>query len=216
MLEKIKDLIFLVDGNCYLCREAYAKDYICPSCMEALDIVNTRELKSHEGLEDIYISTFYNRFIREQIREFKFHNKAYLYKPFGRIMAESLLKLGLAPDIDLIIPVPIHRSRENTRGYNQSELLARELGQRLGIDYDFKSIKKLANTKPQSSLGPGERRENLRGSFQLVREDLVFNKKILIVDDVFTTGSTLRELAGVINQVENKGVVGLALTSSSL
>lgn len=213
MLEKIKDLIFLSKGNCYLCREEFAKRFICWDCYSKLKIQNTLYGKEISGLDRVYISTFYNRFIREKLAEFKYREGSYLYRAFGEIMLDSLRMVGYE-DIDLIVPIPIYRTRENSRGYNQAELLAEYIGRNLNIDYSFDLVEKHIETRSQNSLNSRDRLSNLRGAFRLLRTQDLKDKKILLIDDVLTTGSTLREVAKVLNTVDNGGILALTLTST--
>lgn len=214
-MEKLRDLVFLTKNNCYLCREDYAKDYICHSCQENFKVTDSKLEDEIQGLEEVYVSLFYNRYAKEKIRDFKFYDKAYLYKPFGEIMLKTIQKNQLE-DIDLIIPVPIYEDRWKERGFNQAELLAKYIGKSLGIEYRFDIIEKIRNTHPQSTLDITERKVNLLNAFKGSNLEYVRGKRILLVDDVTSTGSTLKEVAKLLNTIDNRGVVGLILASTNI
>ena len=100
-------------------------------------------------------------------------------------------------DVDAIVPVPIHRSRRRKRGFNQAEILAEILGKKLGIPVEPELLKRNRKTVPQKELSPSERLKNLTGAF--LAESLPDDKKrILLVDDIYTTGSTLEACARVL------------------
>lgn len=94
----------------------------------------------------------------------------------------------------LILPVPMHPQKRAARGYNQSELLARQLSEKTGIPYEPHLLACVKKTKGQKTLGQKERRKNLRGSFQVIGR-IKKLERVLVVDDVYTTGSTMDEIA---------------------
>jgi len=117
-------------------------------------------------------------------------------------------------DIDIVIPIPIYKTRKRARGYNQAELLAKELAKGLNASYDFKTLVKTRDTRPQSQLSSLERRSNLKASFRLENGEKLRGKRILLVDDVLTTGSTFKEAARTLNREDNLGITGIVLAST--
>ena len=99
-----------------------------------------------------------------------------------------------AVDTDLIIPIPLHPERERERGYNQSTLLARELSGQSHVPYSTNGLQRTRPTPPQAQLNAQARRENVRGAF-MADASKVAHKRIVLIDDVCTTGSTLSEAA---------------------
>lgn len=95
--------------------------------------------------------------------------------------------------LDLVLPIPLHPRRQRRRGYNQSALLARPLSQALGIAFAPMALHRVRHTIPQVGLGPEERRDNVRGAFSA--DPCVAGHHILLVDDVLTTGATMRSAA---------------------
>ena len=101
----------------------------------------------------------------------------------------------LIDDINLIIPVPIHIKKLKSRGFNQADILARNLAEFLGKDYSSNTISRVKNTAPQNSLNYKERARNISDAFEFNKSIDVEDKSILIIDDIFTTGSTINECA---------------------
>ena len=113
---------------------------------------------------------------------------------FGKALADRLISVGYAGDIDLIVPVPMFKRDEKKRGFNQSELICKETGKFLSIPVNTKCLKKIHSTSSQKSLGRMERLTNLTGAFTVTDAKAVKGKRILVIDDVCTTGSTLSEI----------------------
>lgn len=111
----------------------------------------------------------------------------------------------------LVIPVPLHWQRQNWRGFNQSSLLAKSLAKRLGLEYK-EVLKRVKNTKSQVKLDSFARRQNIKNAFLLVdkKEDLS-SKSVILVDDVWTTGATLRECCRELKKARAKKVWALTL-----
>jgi ComF family protein len=135
----------------------------------------------------VYAVGFHEQALRRAIHQFKFNHRIHLDRGLG-----SLLYRRLPHDChyDLIVPVPLHRRRLRKRCYNQSLLLARELGRRCGTEVAAEALIKIRDTRNQQELGAACRRTNLKRAFKLNME--VADKHILLVDDVMTTGETAR------------------------
>jgi ComF family protein len=99
--------------------------------------------------------------------------------------------------VDAIIPVPLHRKRRRVRGYNQAELLARELSKLSGVPLETDLLVRTSNTKPQKTLNSSERKNNLKNAFQINKKRVQL-EKVLIIDDIYTTGSTVDAAAAAL------------------
>jgi ComF family protein len=97
------------------------------------------------------------------------------------------------PAIDLVVPVPLHSRRLRERGFNQSLLLARQVSKRRSIPLNFTALDRIRQTRPQTRLSGPERHKNVRGAFEVNAPGAVAGRKILLIDDVFTTGATIQE-----------------------
>lgn len=107
---------------------------------------------------------------------------------------------------DLIIPVPLHYTRMLKRKYNQSALLARHLGKLTNIKVDYTSVIRHKKTKPQVEFSGHARVQNVKGAFEVKKPDNIKGKRIILIDDVFTTGSTLKECSKALYKAKAKSV----------
>ncbi len=135
--------------------------------------------------------------VAASIYRFKYRGRREYTAFFGQ---EIVAGLGdfireIAPDG--LLPVPLHPARMAARGYNQAELLARDIGRRLGIPVYGKLVRRVRNTRPLKQLNPKERQNNLKRAFNMPANDVKL-KKIIVIDDIYTTGSTMDAVAEVL------------------
>jgi ComF family protein len=119
--------------------------------------------------------------------------------------------LPILPPIDVLMPVPLHPQRLREREYNQSLLLAHGLSQHLQIPLLLSCLRRIRPTVPQTSLSKKERLTNLRRAFAVKDVSRITGKRILLIDDVFTTGTTLHECAKTLRKAGSGQVYGLTL-----
>jgi ComF family protein len=149
--------------------------------------------------------------LREAIHELKYEDLRALASPLGKLMSEGWSRLRLqSKDIDVIVPVPLHASRLRQRGYNQAVLLARELGARIDRPVVEDVLVRVRATAPQVDLGARERKENVRDAFKAMDRSLE-GKRVLLLDDVCTTGSTLEAACSALRQANASSVWGYTL-----
>jgi ComF family protein len=141
---------------------------------------------------------YYGGPLQEAIHRWKYEGKITLNPIFGEWMAEGLHRYWDPHQMDLLIPVPLHRERLRERGFNQALLLVKELSRRTGIPYRTKVLQKMKPTVPQVNLSGAEREKGVRGSFRMVERETLEGKSILLVDDVYTTGATGNECSKVL------------------
>jgi len=137
------------------------------------------------------------------IYQFKYHNRRIFAKFYAeemyRLFGKKLREWG----IDVIVPVPIHPKRKRIRGYNQAEVLAKELSRLSGIPIECGLVKRIRYTDPQKKLDNKERRRNLNAAFQVNKMKKLYSR-VLIVDDIYTTGSTIDTIAKQLLEKSNK------------
>ncbi len=196
-------------GLCVLCwrglRDAIGDGEYCPRCgsavgafTQAKDGCNRcRDFKpSYEQLARVGL---YRGPLAEMIRKLKFRRETHSARLLGELLLGAVEGVQWEMKFDLISWVPLHWWRRWCRGFNQAELLGRRLGalrgQRVG-----RLLRRVRWTAPQTHLSRQERRENVRGAFALRRGVAVADKKILLIDDVVTTGATASEAAGVLRK----------------
>jgi len=174
---------------------------LCHDCEAGLPTLGRNVFMNPAGknIGAVYSVFDYEGGIREAIHRLKFNNRpgnasvliGLSYPLLESVLCYETQPFNQSPKYDIIIPVPIHFLRERQRGYNQSRLLADSLAKRMQIPVKENVLVKVLNTPPQSTLGRGGRQENLKGAFRVKKQ--VSGLKILLVDDVMTTGSTLEQ-----------------------
>ena len=132
------------------------------------------------------------------IHRFKYHHHPELGAALGQLLLDGTYAGLPWEDFTVLVPVPLHIRRLRERGFNQALLMARTLSARCGVPVDFLSLERERDTPPQTRMGRRERRENIRGAFVVARREMIRGQRVLLIDDVYTTGSTLAECARVL------------------
>lgn len=210
--QRLLDLIY--PQVCGICGKIETKS-LCKKCeillnSQAKFIIESTNNKENFD-EHIYIFQ-YEGIIRNIILQYKFKDKVYIYKTFTNFILKNEKIFKILKSYDTIIPVPISSKRKKERGYNQSGLLAKEIGKNLDIVCIENCLFKTKNIIEQSKLNRQERIKNIQGAYELRNKELLQNKKILLIDDIYTTGSTANECSKMLKQAQvNKiGVFTLA------
>lgn len=186
-------LPFIEPPRCPKCgKMMLADDTLCSDCARA----------DHAFYRGISVFEFGTE-VKDLIYRYKYRGEKYLSTPMIHWMTGGLESIGW--DFDVIVPVPLHPIREKQRGFNQSRLLAKGISENIGVPLMDKSLIRIKNTPQQARLSGHERRKNLMGAFQ-VKElkngpggpDIFEEKTVLLVDDVYTTGSTADQCARVL------------------
>ena len=163
-----------------------------------------------EGLANFdaaYSFGSYEGSLQQLIHLFKYAKVESLSEPLGRFLLQAL---PLDANFDLVVAMPMHWRKRWERGFNQAELLAQPVARRYGLRL-ANVLQRTRYTKSQAGLTETERRANLRGSFSVDRPERIAGKRILLIDDVFTTGSTLRAAADVLKSAGAAHVAALTL-----
>lgn len=152
--------------------------------------------------------------VREAICKYKFCGKKDYACQFAAIMAKTFNERYSPDEYDFITSVPLSESRLKERGYNQAELLARELSRAIKIPYE-NVLKKVKDNKTQHDLNLEERIENVKGVYAVLDSNLVRGKRVLICDDIITTGSTLSECINELLKSGAKKVSSITFADTS-
>lgn len=214
MLDKILDLIF--PPVCGVCGRI-DKNFLCKKCeielkkQAVFGIDNYREDCQKLFDEHLYIFT-YSGVIRERMLNYKFNDDSYMYKTFTNFLLKNENFVENIKSYDIIVPVPLSKKRKKERGYNQSLLIAKEISKATKIRINNACLKKVKNIVAQSTLNKEDRQKNIEGAFILKNNKNIQNKKVLIIDDIFTTGSTVNECSKIIKQsgATNIGILTIA------
>ncbi|MCK4454363.1 ComF family protein [Candidatus Parcubacteria bacterium] len=212
----LTDLLF--PKFCFNCGKE--GNYLCPDCFALIDVLEYQfclvcgkrvidgktclRCRPKTRLDGFYFAVSYqNKLIKKLISQFK-------YKPFIKDLSKTLASLIIThfylsnkfvfftSEKSILVSVPLNRKKLKLRGFNQSEEIARELSQSLEIPLVKQGLIKIKNTRAQIELSKEQRKENIRGAFLCRDEKQIKNKKIFLVDDVFTTGATMEECAKVL------------------
>ena len=215
LLEKALEFIFI--PTCGICNKL-GEGYLCNRCKKQLEkyTINEIELKEknnytkfkylnkemvrdkeEQAIEKMHIF-WYKEVVRDTILQYKFKDKPYLYRTFCEFIVKNKKALEFIKSYDIIIPVPMYKTKIRKRGYNQSELIAKELAKKLGMQMENDVIIKIRDNKIQSTLNKQERQENIKNAYKLINPNKIENKKVLIFDDIYTTGATLNECVKVV------------------
>jgi len=146
--------------------------------------------------------------LRKVVHRFKYYGRTALAVPLGDLMAAYWVQHPMPADV--IVPVPLHADRLRERGYNQAALLAHEMVHRVGLVVDEQTLVRQRATAPQVELDARQRRENVRDAFRCSSNGLV-GKRVLLIDDVCTTGATLEACAVVLYEGGARSVQALTL-----
>lgn len=141
----------------------------------------------------------YKGIVRKYILEYKFGSKPYISNFFAYELLKSKKVYEILKFCDIIIPVPLDKKKQKQRGYNQSELITKILSQKSGLNTQ-NILLKIKHTKTQSLLENSERKKNVENAFCIKNPELVKNKKVIIFDDIFTTGATANEISKILKE----------------
>ncbi|WP_260292735.1 ComF family protein [Sedimenticola hydrogenitrophicus] len=209
-------LSLLYPDHCRLC-DAPARAGLCAGCREELpynaqgcrrcglpltlgrELVCGHCLQHPPAVDRSLIPFLYAAPIDRLIGQFKFSGRLAQGRLLSRLLGDHLERQATLPE--LLIPVPLHPSRLRQRGYNQALELARPLGRRFAIPLDHQSCSRIRHTRPQHALNKHQRRQNIRGAFQVSQP--ITARHVALVDDVVTTSNTVNELA---RQLKRAGV----------
>ena len=169
---------------------------LCRSCrVEAPECPVRKQKRSF--LDSWVAIWYYERYIRSSILRYKFHRARHYAKGYGRLLAMKVAE-GYPEGFDVLTWVPVSPLRKLSRGYDQVELLARAVGRELGMK-PRRCLMKIRHNRPQSRISGGaERRANVLGVYRTVRGVDLRDKRVLLLDDIITTGATAGECARVL------------------
>ena len=196
MFKRLQNWLF--PPKCVLCKKLLTKEEtdLCTRCRTQTPRFENTKIRFSfiAGWTGVW---YYKDAVRQSFLRFKFYGKRSYAKIYGKMIALKLVQEQME-DFDILTWIPVSRRRRFTRGFDQVELLALEVADQLGITA-VSTLKKIRHTPPQSGLGDAaHRRANVLNAFRLRDSALVQGKKILLLDDIVTTGATASECARVL------------------
>lgn len=219
----------LYPRRCAVCGEIISSQdrYSCIGCKEKLQVIREPKCKKcGKSVENSWIEYCfdcskkqlhfkqgvalwnYNKIMKKSIADFKYHNR----REYGRFYAEQILaeydKTIAEWEIDVLVPIPIHASKKRQRGYNQAEIIALELGKQLFISVEHSLLLRNKKTLPQKGLNDRERLKNLEHAFAVNQKKIgeYIGKRVLLIDDIYTTGSTIETCGKILKEYGMKEV----------
>ena len=199
------DFLSLIYPNlCLGCDSPLPKGnkYICPKCHYNLPKTNTYRLENHSfkdkfagiiPVEHVLVYTYFikNGIMQQVLHDLKYNDNQEIGRMFGRWFGHELILGGYADAFDVIVPVPLHESRLRVRGYNQAACFGQGLSEVLKVPMKADGLARKKHVETQTKKSKVNRIQNVEAIFELTQLELIEGKRILLIDDVLTTGSTL-------------------------
>lgn len=209
--DTLKDLVFPQGLYCNCCgkyidnKRSYG---LCDHCIRRMNFSPRRLNQDKIGTDEALAAMEYGFYQRRLVFNLKYDGKTYIAPVLADIMYDALkselAEKGCCPWLtaDVIIPVPISDDRMRKRGFNQMEKVALHLSKRTGIPWQKNILKRVHHTKAQRALSPLDRKANIEGAFLIAdrHKPLLQDKRVLVIDDIYTTGATAAECCQVIRQ----------------
>lgn len=234
LFEELLNLIFPGNNLCLLCSNPLEKGIkgLCSQCISKIAVVEAPVcFKCGKPLIERYGKTKcpdclstkryfdqgrcvgeYKGILKEAVILYKYSGKKGLAVPLGFLMTQTLKQQDW-PKPELIIPVPLSRKRLYHRGFNQSSLLAEVIGKEIGAPVSSRHLKRVKATEHQTKLGKMERKENVRDAFCVLHGEDIRDRRILLIDDVYTTGATVNECSRMLRYAGAASIYVLTLAT---
>jgi len=205
----VNDFFSLFFPNfCFGCNDGLMKgeEILCTNCLAELPL-----LDYYQSDDNPIMNRFIGRMplkhgwallkfqksgiVQNLLHQLKYNNHPEIGEKLGKILAARLVENGHSAAFDLLIPVPLHKNKKRMRGYNQSAMIAKGISEVLQIPFSDSVVVRIAATKTQTKKSKIERWENVNYAFQVADPNLISGKRILVIDDVITTGATIEACA---------------------
>lgn len=211
-------LSFLFPNPCVCCMRAAGRNrFLCPACEKDFSFYPTTNtcktcgapvptgadtcgkcLSLKPAYTQLAVCAPYSGALRTALHRYKFYDRTDLAASFALMLGTQLRRLGLT-DFQAVVPVPLSRERLKQRGYNQSELIARLVAKEFKVPCISGALIRTRNTQQQAMLRKEQRSKNVRGAFALCDAGALRDMRVLLMDDIFTTGATMREAARILS-----------------
>lgn len=212
IISLLLDLIFPI--SCQSCGKE--SEWLCQQCFEdlKLSLVDRGKVQKVKYFEKLWVVTDYNQELLSNILHiFKYKYVEGIGIFLSRIL-EDFLKDENKIKFDYVVPVPLSRKRILIRGYNQSEIMAQHISRQLDWKINTTGLIRKIHTHSQVGLNSQQRLKNVRNIFEVRNKEDFLNKRILLVDDVITTGATMRECARILKKSGAREIHGIVILRS--
>ena len=198
---------FITGTTCYTCGRPILYTLETRYC-------SAQCIARNSTVQKVFVGCFYDNTIAKVIHDFKYQDQTHYITILAKIVSHIVKRID--NPIDIIVPVPMHKSKLRKKGYNHAALLAKKASKFLNKACEFDILEKKRDTIRQANLSENERRINLTGAFSIHSEQIhkLKNKNILVVDDVITTGATIEECAKNLKMAGAKSIYALAIAKT--
>ena len=219
LFERIMNLIF--PPKCIFCNKIMddlADLHICQECYKKVIFLGDNLLgiagqDTAKGCDAAVSVCRYAGIVKDSLIKFKFYNKPGYYRTFARLLTKYIFKVTNSIKFDMIISVPLHKSRETERGYNQALLISKALSRETGIRECSRLLVRTRNTDAQSLLDRKNRLWNVKDAFSVKNAELIEGKNILLIDDILTTGTTVNECGRILKKAGANTVLAAVIAT---
>lgn len=199
---------------CILCEQKYIAEEIsvCKNCLNELSYLPEEVFKKKEiatNLNNFHITFLFDRQYQKMIHFLKYKGYKSLGLEIGKMMAENINTKKYTFTDSSVIPIPLHPVKYRERGYNQAELIAQGFAKVMGLNVNTKVLQRIKNTRSQTKLTKEERIKNMTGAFKLSKNNFSKNN-IILIDDVYTTGTTMNSAAETLKSAGVENIIGIA------
>ncbi len=218
MIKIIKQILKIIfPRECYGCGQL--DTLICSECLKRIPLrpYQKEKIRHQDYLDRVLISSFYSHpLVPKLIEQFKYYGQSDLALPLGQIMLNFIKRNKLDKTLAnfYLVPLPLHRRRLLERGFNQSKLLADFLSKSLSLPVIADNLWRKKYRKQQVKLSAAKRLNNIKGAFAVHNKKELFGKKILLVDDVVTTGASLNEAAKILREAGVSSVWAITIAKN--
>lgn len=199
-------------------RETEKPDLVCEICLGKVEL--NRILFHPNNISGNKFSlaaatSYSDKTVKELIHHLKYNGLEGVVKPLGEFVMKYLADINLVLDGWILVPIPLHSSKYRKRGFNQAEVIAEEINKKLKLQIITKALRRTKATDPQITLSSDKREENVKNCFGPGGEiSLVKGKKVILIDDVYTSGATMKEAVKVLKKNGVKEVMGLVVAKA--